>query len=203
MQETWCFLVSGLAGKQPKDRRSLSCLLGSSVIKHRVRSKHEFSVTDIFSNQWSYVLLLALILWRAIPLLLYDHDVHLYTWSCLMIQSSCFLKFLSGSFLSVNKCQMFPCLGLSAASESQEKKGCGMFLPKEFSHWLFCLVRSCWDISTLAGLANSRMPWSEPTSWYKMSHQHGVEGTDLDYMEISAKIHLLSVLTIFWLSLLF
>lgn len=58
-------------------------------------------------------------------------------------------------------------------------------------------------MSTLAGLANSRMLWSEPTSWYRPPHEHGVQEMDLDYMEISTKIYLLCVLTIFWLSLLF
>lgn len=160
----------------PKDRRSLSCLLGSSVIKHRARSKHEFSVTDIYSSQWSYVLLLALSLWRAIPLLLYDHEVHLYTGSCLTLQSSCSLKFLSGSFLNRNKCQMFPCLGLSAVLESLENKGCGMFLPQEFSHWLFCLVGTAgtwahWPVLQTAGCSglNQRAGTDHPMNmeWRK------------------------------------
>lgn len=51
-----------------KDRRSLNYLLGSSVIKHRVRRRHECSVQDIYSSWWSYVLLLSLSLWCAFVL---------------------------------------------------------------------------------------------------------------------------------------
>jgi len=84
-----------------------------------------------------------------------DHDMHLNDGSCLMLRSLCSLNFLSGSSISGNKSHMFPWLGLSAVLVSQEKKDCNMFLLLEFSHRFFCLLQSCWDISTLAGLANS------------------------------------------------
>lgn len=85
-----------------KDRRSLNYLLCSSVIKHRARGKHECSVMAVYSASGAMSFY-----WHCPSeevFLFYDHDVHLYDSSSLMLRSSCSLKFLSGSFISGNKC---------------------------------------------------------------------------------------------------